>query len=217
MDLSQLLERSLLKIGVVLPPPVQARLLLLQDELLRWTARVNLTAITDPEEAIEKHLVDSLTILGDIDPTGRLLDLGSGGGFPGLPLRLAAAELRVLSVDAVLKKITFQRHMVRQFGLDGFVPWHGRAEEVPARVDLAAGFDRIVSRAFTSLEQFARLALPCLAQNGRIVAMKGAEGEGELGQAEPVLAELGLFVVECRGLTLPVSGARRTVIVLGRY
>ncbi len=217
MDLSQLLERSLLGIGVVLPPPVRARLLLLQEELLRWTARVNLTAITAPEEALEKHLVDSLTILGDIDPTGRLLDLGSGGGFPGLPLRLAAPGLQVLSVDAVLKKITFQRHVVRQLGLDGFVAWHGRAERVPGREDLAAGFDRVVSRAFTSLEQFARLALPCLARDGKIIAMKGAEGEGELLQAEPVLTALGLVPVECRGLTLPVSGARRTVIVLERF
>lgn len=210
------LEQFLTGLGTSLAKPVIRDLLCLRDELLRWNRRVNLTAITDPEEALEKHLVDSLTVLPELDPAGRLLDLGSGGGFPGLPLRLACPHLRVLSVDAVQKKIAFQRHMVRLLGLKGFTPWHGRAEKLPDHPEFAGGFERVVSRAFASLEDFVRLALPCLAPQGRIVAMKGQEGERELAAAMPVLSRLGLTCLLSRRLELPGSGARRTLIVLAR-
>jgi 16S rRNA (guanine527-N7)-methyltransferase len=210
------LEQSLTGLGITLAKPVIGDLLCLRDELLRWNRRVNLTAITDPEEALEKHLLDSLTVLPEIEPTGRLLDLGSGGGFPGLPLRLACPHLRVLSVDAVQKKIAFQRHMVRRLGLEGFTAWHGRAEKLPDHPEFAGGFERVVSRAFASLEDFVRLALPCLAPHGRIVAMKGQEGERELAAAMPVLSRLGLSCLFSRRLELPGSGARRTLIVLAR-
>lgn len=216
MEDQRLLNRSLSLLGIALPDTVCRDLLRLRDELLRWNARVNLTAITDPREALEKHLVDSLTILDEIDPAGHLLDLGSGGGFPGLPLRLACPDLRVLSVDAVAKKIAFQRHAVRLLGLGGFTPWHGRAERLPADEDFAGGFDRVVSRAFASLEQFARLALPCLAPEGRMVAMKGPEGPAELAAAMPTLDRLGLTCLGCRRLLLPEGGAGRTIITLTR-
>lgn len=216
MEDQRLLNRSLALLGIALPETVCRDLLRLRDELLRWNARVNLTAITDPREALEKHLVDSLTVLDEIDPAGHLLDLGSGGGFPGLPLRLACPDLRILSVDAVAKKIAFQRHVVRLLGLDGFTPWHGRAERLPADEDFAGGFDRVVSRALASLEQFARLALPSLAPGGRIVAMKGPEGPTELAAAMPTLNRLGLTCLGCRQLLLPESGAGRTIITLAR-
>lgn len=211
----QILRRSLDGSGIVVGEGVIGNLLCLKDELLRWNQRVNLTAITASEDVIEKHLVDSLTVLAEIDPRGHLLDLGSGGGFPGLPLSVTCSQLRVLSVDAVQKKIAFQRHMVRLLNLKTFNPWHGRAEDVPLQDDFAGGFDCVVSRAFSSLEQFARLALPCLAPFGRIVAMKGQEGRRELASAMPVLKSLGLACLGCRDFALPVSGARRTIIVLG--
>lgn len=216
MDDQRLLNQHLSRMGIVLPEGAGPDLLRLRDELLRWNTRINLTAITDHREALEKHLVDSLTVLEEVGPAGRLLDLGSGGGFPGLPLRIVAPRLEVLSVDAVEKKIAFQRHVVRLLGLDGFTPWHGRAEGLPAQKIFAAGFDRVVSRAFASLEQFARLALPCLAPRGRIIAMKGPDGPAELAEAMSSLRTLGLTCTGCRKLVLPESGAGRTVITLTR-
>lgn len=133
-----------------------------------------------------------------------------------MPLRLVCPQLQVVSVDAVQKKIAFQRHVVRLLGLNGFTAWHGRAEDLPTRPEAAGGFDRIVSRAFASLELFARLALPCLAPEGRLVAMKGAEGEAELAAAQEPLARLGLQAAGCRKIILPVSGARRTILTLIR-
>lgn len=185
-------------------------------ELLRWNQKVNLTSITDPEEAREKHLLDSLCLLPLLQGGERLLDIGSGGGFPCLPLKLAAPGLQVVSVDAVQKKIAFQRHVARQLGLQGFVAEHLRIEQLPSHPLGVGGFDLVVSRAFAALDQFAALALPCLAPAGRIIAMKGAEGEKELQQSSGALAGLGLVCREVQTLQLPRSGSHRCLIVLTR-
>jgi 16S rRNA (guanine527-N7)-methyltransferase len=183
------------------------------DELLRWNRRINLTAITDPREAVEKHLVDSLTLLTLLTGDERVLDLGSGGGFPCIPLKIVLPRLRVFSVDAVQKKIVFQRHAARLLGFVHFEAFHGRAEDLPQIPTYAAGFDMVLSRAFTSLPSFAALAKPCLASGGRIVAMKGAEGERELAQAQLQMEALGLQCREMSRLRLPDSGAERILMV----
>lgn len=216
VDVDLQLTDALRALDLDFPAAVRSRLLLLRDELLRWNRRVNLTAIIDPEEALEKHLVDSLTVWPEISNARRLLDLGSGGGFPGLPLALACPRLQVFSVDAVQKKIAFQRHAARLLQLNGFTAWHGRAEQVPQQPWAAGGFDRIVSRAFASLELFARLALPCLAPAGQIVAMKGPEGPAEWKVARVSLECLGLACRASRQVTLPGSGARRTILTFER-
>lgn len=211
-----ILKEQLRQAGVVLEEEQRRKLLWFLDELLRWNRRVNLTAITDREEALEKHLVDSLTLCPLLVDAGRFLDLGSGGGFPAIPLKIALPALAVVSVDAVQKKIAFQRHAVRHLGLSGFEALHLRAERLETMEGYAASFDTVVSRAFTSLSGFAALALPCLAPGGRIVAMKGAEGEQELADALPDLQQLGLACGEVRTLRLPASQAQRTLIVLHR-
>lgn len=203
--------------GLDLPVHDAALPLLLRflEELLRWNRRINLTAVRDPEEAMEKHLVDSLTLLPLLAGEERLLDLGSGGGLPGIPLKIARPSLRVTSVEAVGKKAAFQRHAARMLGLEGFEVRQERAEELP-RQGLAGQYEAVVSRAFASLEDFGRLALPFLAPGGRILAMKGAEGEGELVTATAALKALGLKCEDVRRLRLPLSGASRALLVLVR-
>jgi 16S rRNA (guanine527-N7)-methyltransferase len=209
-----LLRRLLGELGLEVPETAEPDLLVLRDELLRWNRRINLTAIRDPREALEKHLVDSLTLCPLLHGRERLLDLGSGGGFPGLPLQIARPGLQVVSVDSVRKKIAFQRHMARTLSLEHFVAWPGRAETVPDQPGWKNTFEVVVSRAFTDLPTFAALALPCLAPGGRIVAMKGPEGHSELQAAREGLERLGVFCREVRSLVLPASGARRCLVVL---
>ena len=213
MSPSELLARQLEQMNIHLSREGIDALISFMDELLRWNRRINLTAITDPQEAVEKHLVDSLTLLPLLQGDERVLDLGSGGGFPCLPLKIALPRLRIVSVDAVQKKIVFQRHAVRLLGLDHFEAFHGRAEDLPQISRYAAGFDVVLSRAFTSLPSFAALARPCLAPGGRIVAMKGAGGERELTEAQRQMEALGLQCREVRRLRLPASGAERTLLV----
>ena len=216
MEPLERLVGQLRELSLEVPADATEKLLRLLDELLRWNRTHNLTAINDPVEGIEKHLVDSLTPLPLLTGNERLLDLGSGGGFPGLPLKIARPGLSILSVDSVAKKINFQRHAARLLGLRGFEPLHARVESLPERPGYADGFDVVVSRAFASLPVFAALALPCLQPRGRILAMKGAEGERELAEAESELAALGVFCTELRQLRLPSSGALRNLLVLQR-
>ncbi|ALC18302.1 16S rRNA m(7)G-527 methyltransferase [Desulfuromonas soudanensis] len=213
---SPLLQDQLSEMGIVLGTETEEKLLAFLAGMLNWNKKVNLTAITEPRAAIEKHLVDSLTLLPLLRGDERLLDLGSGGGLPAIPLKIASPGLQVLSVDAVEKKVVFQRHIARQLKLENFQAHHGRAESLSNNPLWAGGFDLVVSRAFTALPAFAALALPCLAPGGRIVAMKGGDGVRELAEGSELLAGLGLECSEVRSLRLPASDAARTLIVLVR-
>jgi len=210
----QLIADLLSRLGIALEPAVLARLEWLASELLRWNRTHNLTAITDPAEVNEKHLVDSLTLLPLLGQAKRLLDLGSGAGFPALPLKIACPDLAVVSVDAVGKKIDFQRHVARSLMLAGFTAVHGRAEDLPCTPLCGAGFDLVTARALGSLPLLAGLALPCLAPGGRLVAMKGTDWESELAVGQAKLAALGFACTEQHRLWLPVSGAERCLLVL---
>ena len=213
MSPSELLARQLEQMNIHLSREGIEALISFMDELLRWNRRINLTAITDPQAAVEKHLVDSLTLLPLLQGDERALDLGSGGGFPCIPLKIALPRLRIVSVDSVQKKIVFQRHVARLLGLDHFEAVHGRAEDLPQIPHYAAGFDAVLSRAFSSLPSFGALAKPCLAPGGRIVAMKGAGGERELAESQRQMEDLGLQCREVRRLRLPASGAKRILMV----
>jgi 16S rRNA (guanine527-N7)-methyltransferase len=201
-------------LGVTLEAVVLERLEWLGKELLRWNRTHNLTAITDPQGLCEKHLVDSLTLLPLLDRAERLLDLGSGPGFPALPLKIARPALEIVSVDAVGKKIAFQRHVARALRFTGFTAVHGRAEDLPGNAACRAGFDVVTARALGSLPMLARLAAPCLAPGGRLIAMKGAEGVSELAAAQGELTALGFACTGQHHLRLPVSGAERCLLVL---
>lgn len=209
------LSGLLRQIDVNVPEESLDQLLWFRDELLRWNHKINLTAITDPGEALEKHLVDSLTLLPHLKRNSRLLDMGSGGGFPGLPLKIARKDLLVWSVDAVAKKIAFQKHAGRCLKLQGFAALHSRLEDLPGNPSLPP-FDLVVARAFAPLEEILRLAEPLLAPGGEVIAMKGAEGLEELSAADRLLSEVGFSYQRIVQLQLPESRAQRVLLIFAR-
>jgi 16S rRNA (guanine527-N7)-methyltransferase len=211
-----LLARQLDQLDIPVTAEALDQLLWFLDELLRWNRRINLTAIVDPVEGIEKHLVDSLTLFPVLAGQERLLDIGSGGGFPSIPLKIVFGELQVVSMDASQKKIAFQRHIIRELGIRGVEAIHGRAEQLKKQEAYVGAFEAVVSRAFSSLTVFAGLALPYLSSMGRIIAMKGAKGEEEMQKARQKLNGMGLVCSKVHNLHLPGSGAERTLIVLRR-
>lgn len=202
-------------LGISLPGAVIEQLEWLGRELLRWNRTHNLTAITLPDDVREKHLADSLTLLPLLGGARRLLDLGSGAGFPALPVKIACPQLEVVSVDAVGKKVAFQRHVVRALKLEGFTALHARAETLAGTELCGAGFEVVTARALGALPLLTTLAAPCLAPGGLLVALKGADGERELAESLQVLHAAG-WSATCRRLQLPSSGAERCLIVLER-
>lgn len=202
------------ELGVELTIAELGKFYLLAAELKKWGRKINLTAIRDDEDITVKHFLDSITLLKIIEAKGNLLDIGSGGGFPAIPLKIARQELHVVSVDAVGKKIIFQRHVARRLGLQRFEALHARAEELAAKH--TGRFDWVVSRAFTDIPTFVRIALPLIKEQGRIIAMKGRGGREEAAAASASLHDMGVDVCEIVDLRLPGSGDSRSLVVMKR-
>lgn len=208
------LQAALAELKISIDSAREERLLRFLDELLRWNQSINLTAITDRDEALIKHLVDSLTLLPLLRGDEILLDMGSGGGLPGLPLKLVLPDLNLTSVDAVAKKISFQKHIIRSFALSGVVARHGRLEELGQESSFVGHFDLVVARAFASLADCVCLARPFLQSGGRLIAMKGPEGEKEVLAAEKIFTGAGFSLQRIDRFNLPGDNGERTLITL---
>jgi len=214
----ELLEHGLKQLEVTgVTDRSAADLMRFLEELLRWNRHHNLTAINDLTSGIEKHLLDSLTLLPHLVGVERLLDIGSGAGLPGLPLKIVRPGLDVVSIDGVAKKISFQRHIIRRFGLARTRAFACRIEQLAEDPEFVGAFNVIVFRALGALQRFIPLALPCLAEHGRFLVMKGPEGGAELKESEALLRQLGLSCQQTHELALPGSGARRTILEIGRH
>jgi len=202
------------ELGISLTGEQLARLDLFAEELKKWNRKINLTAITDDDGIAVKHFVDSLSLLKVVHGPGRLLDIGSGAGFPCIPVKIVVPELDMVSVDAVVKKISFQKQAVRLLNLVQYSALHVRAETL-AEI-YADYFDWVVSRAFSDIPSFVAMALPLLKSDGRIVAMKGRNAAEEIAAAEAALAELGVRVDSVLDFQLPGAGDARSLVVLAK-
>lgn len=136
--------------------------------LLKWNKAYNLTAIRDPREIVIKHLLDSLAIVPFIHGP-RVMDMGTGGGLPGIPLALVFPEIGFTLLDSNGKKTRFLNQVKAELALSNVTIVHSRAEQI----DVSVGFEQIVSRAFSSLELFVNLGEPLLTETGELLAMKG--------------------------------------------
>lgn len=211
----QKLEEGARALGLALPEGAFGTLELWADELLKWNAKVNLTAIIDPGEVVEKHLLDSLAVLPDVAGATSLLDLGAGAGLPGLPLAIALPSLTsVTLVDAVNKKVAFVKHIGARLGLSPRVrAVHLRAEGQPDREGIARA-EVVIARALMEVSAWVPFALPYLADGGRLVAMLARPPPKE--ELEALAGKHGLRLTSLRTWALPFSGDPRSVAVFGR-
>ena len=170
----QLLREGAAQMGITIPSTAPRAFALHARELLHWNRQTRLTAITDPLEVAVKHFLDSLTPAPQITPDARLLDIGSGGGFPALPLKVVYPDLTVTMIDASRKKVSFLRHVIRLLKLSQIDALHTRAEALTCALPTEMPrFDVIVCRALGPLESFVVLALPLLAKGGKLISLKG--------------------------------------------
>jgi 16S rRNA (guanine527-N7)-methyltransferase len=184
------------------------------DELLKWNAKVNLTAVTDPLEVVEKHLLDSLAVLPEVVGATSLLDLGAGAGLPGIPLAVALPDLRVTLVDAVNKKVAFIKQSIAKLGLSPRVrALHLRASGDPVGEGVEQA-EVVIARALMDIERWVPFALPYLLPNGRMVAMLARPpADAALGE---IAGRHGLVLRSLRRFTLPYSRDPRSVAVFVR-
>jgi 16S rRNA (guanine527-N7)-methyltransferase len=140
------------------------------------------------------------------------MDIGSGAGIPAIPLKIVKPETRVISVDAVGKKIMFQRHVARLLGLENFEALHARVETIQS--GYAGFFDVISSRAFSRLDVFVALAAPMLKNGGRMIAMKGPDVQSEIDEAKGSLHTLGFEITSVQNYSLPLNKGGRSLITI---
>lgn len=184
------------------------------SELKSWNERFNLTAIKDDQGIVIKHFLDSLTPLKFIKPGSALLDIGSGAGFPGIPLKIVEPSLKVTLIDSVNKKVTFMKHIISELGLADIEAVHIRAEDL-AKTRKGC-FDVVISRALASLSDFIRLGEPLLAQGGVLIAMKGKNADDEVEEAAKVIERKKMSVGSIERFSLPMGAGERGIVVLER-
>ncbi|PZA05889.1 16S rRNA (guanine(527)-N(7))-methyltransferase RsmG [Meiothermus sp. PNK-Is4] len=188
----------------------------LYDLLLAANAKTNLTAITDERGFVLKHVVDSLTcgLTRKLEGRQRVIDVGSGAGFPGLPLKIAWPALEMTLLEATRKKVEYLNGAIRALGLRGVSALWGRAEEQAHRAELREVFDRAVVRAVGSAATVAELCLPFVRVGGYLLVQKGPEAEVELAVAQRAIHTLGGRLVELLELRLPEVGDRRKLLLI---
>lgn len=181
--------------------------------LLRWNERVNLTAITAPRDVYVKHFYDSLTPVLVHDFTGdeRLIDVGTGAGFPGIPLKIAFPRLRLTLLDALKKRIAFLEAVVHELALDDVQLIHGRAEDWGRDARHREQYDMAISRAVARLNVLSEYCLPFVRPGGVFVAMKGSDVADEVQEAQRAVRRLGGGAVETFSFALPDDAGHRTL------
>jgi 16S rRNA (guanine527-N7)-methyltransferase len=186
------------------------------DELAAWNERFNLTAITEIESIESKHFLDSLTCLTAMGarPGGRVVDVGTGAGFPGLPLKIVLPRIRLTLVEATGKKADFCRHMVEVLGLDRVEVIHARAEEIGHRPEHREAYDWALARAVAVLPVLVEYLLPLLRIGGRAIAQKGEAGPAEAQAAEPALRLVGGRIRQVIPVELPGVAEPRFLVVM---
>lgn len=183
-------------------------------ELTEWNSKINLTAIHEEEDIIIKHFYDSL--LGMAVPgwtgQGKLLDMGTGAGFPGLPLRIINPDLEVILVDSLQKRVAFLQKLIERLGITKAAAIHGRAEELGQNSEHREVYDLVVSRAVARLPVLAEYCLPLVKRGGRFLAYKGPEGKTECQEAEKALTILGGTIRDIHSFNLPQERGERNII-----
>ena len=183
--------------------------------LLDWNKRVNLTAITDPAEIVIKHYLDSLTCLAaDFPQDAKVIDVGTGAGFPGLPLKIARQDLDLTLLDATRKKLVFLDALCSELGFLDVQLIYGRAEEAGRDAAYRERYDVVLSRAVTSLNVLAEYCLPFAKVDGVFLAQKGPDVKEELEVGRKAMETLGGRLERILDRTVPSSDYGRTLVLI---
>lgn len=202
------------KIGIVLEEEQIEQFYQYEKLLLIWNEKINLTAITKPEEIILKHFIDSMTIAKYIGANKKLIDVGTGAGFPGIPLKIIRKDIQITLLDSLNKRVQFLNEIIKQLKLEEIETVHGRVEEFGKNKKYREMFDYATSRAVANLTTLSEYLLPLVKIEGKCICMKGSTVKEEIDQSQKAIAILGGKIEEIEAFQLPESDIDRHIILL---
>lgn len=182
--------------------------------VVEWNEKINLTAITDDLEFVVKHFVDSLTINKYIEKNKTIIDIGTGAGFPGIPLKILNKENKVVLFDSLNKRLKVLEDIIEKIELENIETLHGRAEETFKNKNHREKYDIATSRAVASLNVLAELILPAVKVGGICICMKGNNADTEIEEAKKAIKELGGEIIKVEKLILPELDLERNIVII---
>ena len=211
----ELLKISAEKMGIELSQNQLEKFDLYKKLLLEWNEKMNLTAITDDEGIAIKHFADSISVLPLIEnKNASLIDVGTGAGFPGIPLKIANDGFKVTLLDSLNKRITFLEEVKKELGITNLECIHSRAEDGGRNADLREKFDYCVSRAVARLSVLSEYCMPFVAVGGYFISLKGPDAAEELTEAQKAISVLGGKVEKVVEITIPESDLKHCAVVI---
>lgn len=202
------------KINIEIVPHLAKKFYKYMILLLEWNEKINLTAITDVDEIIIKHFVDSLTITKYIKENEKIIDVGTGAGFPGIPIAIMMPNTKITLLDSLNKRILFLNEVKKELNLNNIQTVHSRAEDFGRDVKSREKYDIAVSRAVANLSTLSEYLMPFVKINGKMICMKGSNIEDEISDAKFAIKELGGKITKIDEFNLPNTDIKRNIIIV---
>lgn len=207
-------EKYLAKMNISLLKEQYEQFYAYMELLIEWNEKMNLTAITDPKEIILKHFVDSLTIAKYVEEGKSIIDMGTGAGFPGIPIKIYRKDVKVVLADSLNKRIKFLDEVIDKLKLENVETIHCRAEELGKNKQYREKFDYATSRAVANLSTLSEYLMPFVKLNGKCIFMKTIEVEEELEKAKKAIKTLGGKIEKVDKFEIPESDLGRSIIIV---
>jgi 16S rRNA (guanine527-N7)-methyltransferase len=212
MKEEEILIKGAEELGVRLTSKQMSLFIEYLERIKFWNERINITGTGDEAQIVVAHFLDSTTVVPFVSENSRLLDIGSGAGFPGIPLKIVRPSLEVTLLDSVKKKVFFMRDVIRSLGLKDIKAVYGRAEDIIDEVPRGY-FDSVVSRAVGKIENLIELGIPYLRESGKVILMRGKKGLEEWNEMKD-RTDRNVKLLESKKLSLPFSGHQRVILVI---